>query len=73
MKKAITALLRRIFGPLFFCIALLALSSSGCSFAVRAELLNPLNHGGRVETSTPVASPSPSPTPTPSPTPEVQK
>lgn len=46
-------------------LAILALAlTSGCSLAVRAELLNPLNKSGRVERSEPVT-----PTPTPSPTP----
>ena len=64
-KRAVQAILRRIFGPLFFGLALFSLT--GCSLAVRAELLNPLNKSGRAETSTPVsaATPTPSPTPTP--------
>jgi len=54
-------------------LALVALMP-GCSFAVRAEILNPLNHGGRVETSAPqepkpLPTPPPAATPTPTPTP----
>lgn len=52
-------------------IGLLALTS-GCSLAVRAELLNPINRGGRIETSTPEPKASPSATPAPTPTPEAR-
>jgi len=46
--------------------ALVAMAS-GCSFAIRAEILNPLNKGGREETSKPVAPPAPSPSASPTP------
>lgn len=47
--------------------ALLALC--GCSLAVRAELLNPLNKSGRTETSSPAPTPTAFPTPSPAATP----
>lgn len=50
---------------------LLLAALSGCSFAVRAELLNPLNKSGRTETTTsdpkPLPTPPPAATPTPAP------
>jgi len=52
----------------------LVVLTAGCAFAMRAELLNPLNKSGRIETSAPqepkpVTTPPPAATPTPSPTP----
>ena len=46
-------------------VPLLLLTTSACSLAIRAELLNPLNKSGRVEQSGPAPTPTPTPTPTP--------
>jgi hypothetical protein len=50
-----------------FAILTFSVFTIGCSFAIRGELLNPLNLGGRIETSRPTATPTPSPTPSPTP------
>jgi len=50
-----------------YIVILATLLLPGCSFAVRAEVLNPLNKSGRVESSEPAPAPTPTPSPTPTP------
>jgi hypothetical protein len=55
-------------------------TAPGCSFGLKAELLNPWNKSGRIEHSEPVPAPkpepapvsTPKPSPSPTPNPEVK-